>query len=974
MMQNREKKSNRQKNKFVHDVQSDIPTKRNRIETDIEPSALHKNRAEYYIEDTFLSNHLLEHDYCNSSQNHDRSATQFINNYHFNEHSYANLSLPLLTNEINEHYLGAMDILCIHCNAKHFVAEKVSNKGNSFNDCCSHGNVKLDPLPDPPEMLKKLFDGTHVWSSHFFNQIRCINSSFSFASFNANLVEFNNRRPGPYCFKIHGQIYYQFNTALYPEIDELPKYGQLFILDANEATNHRLNMNSDLNAQVIQVVENVMREHNIFVHSYQMMKEELDALTEVNGGKEPELELLFTLKKGHDKRRFNFQRVNEVAAIFSTTADGEIPESYVTVRNKNTKNLQYVSSMDANVEPWTYPLFYPYGNRGWYDGIKMVGSNRRVTRNAYVKYLIAIRDYSNYILMGRRLFQQCIVDFFVKSEKDRMNFLKNNQKQLRADSYEGLLQHLENRSENTNSRIGKVVILPSTYPGSPRYMQQNYQDAMTIVRKFGKPDLFISMTCNPKWREITENLLSGQTASDRPDLVARVFELKKEELINIIVKQKLFGEVQAYVYVVENQKRGLPHVHLLITLKPNFKITTPEVVDKFISAEIPDPTENLRLHKIVETNMIHGPCGAWCLDNEGKCSKNYPHMFNNETNMDEDGYPHYRRRNTGTYTRRDGFEYDNRSVVPHNKSLLLALNCHINVEVVTSIKAVKYLYKYIFKGHDAASVVIQDTPSNDERSVIDHDEIKSYIETRYVSPPEACGRILSNNLQGKSHSIYRLPVHLPNQQTVIVENIDDSNSIRSALNRSTELPEYFSINERDPEARKYIYSEMPFHYVFKKEKNCSFWQKRKKQFNTLGRMYSVSPSQTELFHLRLLLNTVKGATSFQDLRTVNGIIHETFVSACLALGLIEDDNEWKNAMHEAEVWMMPRQLRHLFVRILIHCQPIHPEELWEEFKEALSHDYLRTMPESFAQRNAYIHINTLLAAENSSITNFSTMP
>jgi len=51
-------------------------------------------------------------------------------------------------------------------------------------------------------------------------------------------------------------------------------------------------------------------------------------------------------------------------------------------------------------------------------------------------------------------------------------------------------------------------------------MLQNYQDAMAIVAKFGKPDLFITMTCNPKWREIEENLLPGQQASDRPDICA----------------------------------------------------------------------------------------------------------------------------------------------------------------------------------------------------------------------------------------------------------------------------------------------------------------------------------------------------------------------------------------------------------------------------------------------------------------------
>lgn len=264
-------------------------------------------------------------------------------------------------NNISEHYLGLMNVLCIHCKAKHFSAERVSNKGDSFHDCCSRGQVVLEPLPDPPEVLKQLFDGTHPFSNDFLDKTRSINSLFSMASFNANLVQFNNRRPGPFCCKIQGQIYYQVNTALYPANNELPSFGQLFIIDSNEATEVRLRMNSTSNSEVLNAIDNMMRQYNVFVQSYQMMKEELESMTAENNGIEPELQLLFTLKKGHDKRRYNFQRVNEVAAIFSTTADGEIPESYVTIRNRNTKQLQYVSSMDPNVEPWTYPLFYPYG-------------------------------------------------------------------------------------------------------------------------------------------------------------------------------------------------------------------------------------------------------------------------------------------------------------------------------------------------------------------------------------------------------------------------------------------------------------------------------------------------------------------------------------------------------------------------------------------------------------------------------------
>ncbi|KMQ91419.1 hypothetical protein RF55_8718 [Lasius niger] len=126
---------------------------------------------------------------------------------------------------------------------------------------------------------------------------------------------------------------------------------------------------------------------------------------------------------------------------------------------------------------------------------------------------------------GRRLFQQWLVDSYVKIEKDRINYCRDHQKELRTETYQGLRDYIQTMANNLNGRIGKMVILPSTFIGSPRNMLQNYQDAMAIVSKFGKPDLFITMTCNPKWREIKENILPGQQASDRPDICARVFNI-----------------------------------------------------------------------------------------------------------------------------------------------------------------------------------------------------------------------------------------------------------------------------------------------------------------------------------------------------------------------------------------------------------------------------------------------------------------
>ena len=143
--------------------------------------------------------------------------------------------------------------------------------------------------------------------------------------------------------------------------------------------------------------------------------------------------------------------------------------------------------MDPNVEPMLYPLII--SNRTFVvdnDDPQGEQSNRRVTRGSYVKYRIGIRsDPYNTFLLGRRLFQQWIVDSYVKIERDHIEYIRRNQKQLRMESYQGLVDHLNNTANDINFQVGKIVILPSTFDGSPRYMMQNYQDTMAIVHMKG---------------------------------------------------------------------------------------------------------------------------------------------------------------------------------------------------------------------------------------------------------------------------------------------------------------------------------------------------------------------------------------------------------------------------------------------------------------------------------------------------------
>ena len=245
-------------------------------------------------------------------------------------------------------------------------------------------------------------------------------------------------------------------------------------------------------------------------------------------------------------------------------------------------------------------------------------------------------------------------------------------------------------------------------------MHKRQQDAMSYVRKYGHPDLFITTTTNPNWPEIKNSLLPGQDPQDRPDIVACVFRLKVQKLLEMLKSEMVFGKPQAWLYSIEWQKRGLSHCHLLLWLSAEHRIT-PDRIDDVICAEIPDPSIDPELHQIVMSNMVHGPCGyinpnSPCMQ-DGHCSKRYPKQYMPETQLDADSYPLYRRRspdNGGQVSNismriggsRANQEIDNRWVVPYNKLLLRSMNCHCNVELCMSIKSIKYVLKYVHKGCD----------------------------------------------------------------------------------------------------------------------------------------------------------------------------------------------------------------------------------------------------------------------------------
>ena len=212
-----------------------------------------------------------------------------------------------------------------------------------------------------------------------------------------------------------------------------------------------------------------------------------------------------------------------------------------------------------------------------------------------------------------------------------------------------------------------------------------FQDSMAIARYFQKINLFITVTANPHWEEVQRELLPGQEPSDRPELMARVFQLKKEALLRDILKNGIFGRTVAKIFTIKFQKRGLPHMHLLIFLDEEHKLHSISAVDSCIRAYWPDPETEPQLFKIVKEVMVHGPCGsanlrAPCNDEKGRCTKKYPRPFQDGTRMDEEGYPVYHRPDDGRKYVVRGANVHNGYIVPHNPYLSVKYQCHINVE------------------------------------------------------------------------------------------------------------------------------------------------------------------------------------------------------------------------------------------------------------------------------------------------------
>ncbi|KAK9069335.1 hypothetical protein SSX86_011237 [Deinandra increscens subsp. villosa] len=862
---------------------------------------------------------------------------------------------------------GDQVVICEVCKAKLWKQESTLGRntilGRCYSLCCGYGKVQLPQLKEPTEAYKDLFSCANQKSKNFLKKIRRFNSIFSFTSMGGKVDNSINKGGAPFVFKLSGQNYHTIGTLL-PKEGKPPRFSQLYIYDTeNEVTNRQQAIESKsssetIDLEIIEQLKSMLDRDNVLVKSYRMARDHLSQNPNCN------LKLRIISNRKKDARTYNLPTSSEVAVLIVGDISNLIDHRDIVVTS-TSGYLQRISELHPSYLPLQYPLLFPNGEDGYMINIphRGVTSLQNTTKkNAF------------------------LVDAYTMIESERLNFIRGKQSNLRSETLE-VIKNAKSEGQTDLSSTGQRVVLPSSFTGGARFMMQNFLDAMALCKWYGYPDLFITITCNPRWPEVIRVLLDKTIKpEDRPDILCRIFKMKLDSLIKDIKEKSLFGKIQAVVYTIEFQKRGLPHAHICVFMHPDSKLPTPDHIDRVISSEIPDPREDPELYLLVREFMIHGPCGdlnkkSPCMLKD-KCSKNFPKKFRERTSTDADGFPLYRRRRDGPTIFKCGADIDTRFIVPYNKYLLKKYQAHINVEWCNKGNAIKYLFKYINKGPDRTTLKLQPCDENDQplKSI---DEIKDYYDCRYVSACEASWRIYAFDVHHRYPSVTRLPFHMPGQQNVIFGEEDDiDDDIETASVSSSMFESWMKCNEMYQQAKDLTYVQFPSKFVWHGKDRC--WKPRK-QGVSIGRIHSVSPALGEPYFLRVLLNKVKGPTRFEDIRTVNGHEHGTFRDACYALGLLDDDNEYIDAIKEASHHETGHFLRNLFATMLVCSALSRPDHVWNQSWKTLLDGILyqrqhnpntqgSSINEDELKNLTLLEIEKILILNNSSLKIFDSMP
>ncbi|XP_043216968.1 uncharacterized protein LOC122379102 [Amphibalanus amphitrite] len=635
--------------------------------------------------------------------------------------------------------LGQMEVVCAHCGALRWRQE-------SPGACCHSGKVAPPFHPPPPEVLCQLFSPESPHHRHFTQHLRTFNSAFQLASMGCQQV----RQPGwnP-VFTVHGTVCHRIGSLL-PAEGAQPEYLQIYFYDRELEA--RMDLYENMHPEVLQQLQEMLHDNNIYVRglrsAFELVRREDQPLRIVlSAQRRPATE---------HQRRFNLPETGEMAVLMPDEPHGVRD----IVLHHRDGGVERINEYHRSYDPLHYVLLHPHGTDGWSLEMKHA---MNITATEYYAFHMRYRPgHFNLIARGQSLFQQLLVDAFAKIESDRLCYLRQHQPALRTETLRGLTDAIHAGDEH-GADVGRIV-LPASFTGSARYMVAKLNDAMAYVREFGGGDLRSrAIQCGRKLRTPCDACTRDSSLLTIQKWCHKFFRQKLRGLLHLFRDGAVFGQVRAFISCIEWQKRGLPHAHIVLWLEPDDK-PRPDTADLFVSAEIPDPITEPELHAVVTSNMVHGPCGAHrpaapCMA-DGACTKRYPKQFAAVTEVNDTGYPQYRRRSpldggrTVHPTGRPGgpITVDNRWIVPYNPLLSRALQCHVNVELVThAFTCIRYVLKYVTKGSDQVMFAV----APGEPAVVD--EIATFQQGRYLSAMEAAWRLLQNPIHEHLPTVEALP-------------------------------------------------------------------------------------------------------------------------------------------------------------------------------------------------------------------------
>ena len=833
-------------------------------------------------------------------------------------------------------------------------------------------------MPRPPQpfptLLRNLYLGQDPRSAEFLNDIRRYNAALAFTSceFKADDRLGNNPRYVP--VSMQGQSLHRTGSTRMHDRDGA-RYAQVYFHDGEEAASIRnANNQNQLDEGLLTELDAMLRECNPYYQIYKNIRE----ITQDYEAQHPDMRVGITpqfklfLETGKDRKRENLPQQYEVAALIpSEWAEPSFRDVVVEERfgGSYVQRLKRISDQSPHYMPLHYVLLFPmgYGGYRWSDRLWNPDGTEggKINKRDWYRYFLFERatDLDDYLFnpfpYARRLFQQYCIDVYAIIDQQDLEWIRNNQGNLRREVLHGLTDHLETNDADPHA-LGQKVILPSSYHAGDRAMQQAFQNACALRRVYGATSLFITFTANPKWPEIVDHMHGHNNAMDRPDLVARVFHMKQQQLLEDIRgkgnQPGCFGRCVADTWTIEYQKRSLPHMHLLVWLAKDQAYLTPDLVDEWVRAEFPttydDPNQSARSDRsarsVVERNMCHGPCGEQeeagrCMvkkkgSDELHCSANFPFSFQETTQLRNDGYPLYRRRDNGEHFMKSSrlhsddapFRYTNQWVVPHNLHLCYRYNAHINVQVAQSFISPKYLFKYVTKGYDKANAKI----------VNEKDEVERQLQCRYIGPTQAVWAIMQYRDRANYPAVQQLALHLEDAQTIMFnpdEDLQTQVDDAREWNRTT-LQGWFAYNEENEDGRHILYGDFPQYFTWDRTKKPYSWKPRTRGSATIGRIVAANIKQGPRYYLRRLLLERPGMTCHDDCYIWEGRRYATYREVCLAMGLLEDNAEFSHCLDEQALYATGAAQRETFVYILLFCGCNDAAGLWERCKETMCDD------------------------------------